>query len=362
MVTKIEIDTRTFIRFWLVVLGFVLAALFIWRAWPGLVVVVVSAFLAIALSPLIKKIDRILPGEKRGVAVMVTYALVVVAVGLILAVSVPAIISETAKFVKILPGVIEEATQNWEGLNRFGEFFGVENLQDGVLNWLGAQSEAFVASFGDTVLASVGAFGSALVSTVVVLIMTLFMLTEGPKVSAAIWQRYSGNVNVARAHRMVGKMMNVVAKFVSSQIVLALLSGVVSMITVLVAAMIFELPFGLVVPLGVIMAAFSVIPLFGPTVGCLIATALMVFNDVWAGVLYLVVMVVYMQIEANVLTPNVQGRGLQLPALVVLVAVTIGTYAAGFLGAVISIPIAGCVKVLIDEYSSNKTQTMQAKE
>jgi predicted PurR-regulated permease PerM len=350
MVTKIEIDTKTFVRFWLVVLGFVAVAMFVWQAWEGIIVVGISAFLAVALTPLVRRIDKMLPGEKRGMAVTIAYTLVVVAIGLILAIAVPAVVSETAKFVKVLPGVIEETTQNWEGINRIGEFFGVENLQDGILNWFGTQSEAFLSSFGDTVLASVGAFGSALISTVVVLIMTLFMLTEGPKVSAAIWRRYSGNANIARVHTTVGKMMDVVSKFVSSQIVVALFNGVVVMITVLVLAMAFGLPYGLAVPLGVIMAAFSVIPMFGPLVGCLTATALLAFNSLWAGAIFFVITAVYLQIEANVITPKVQGKGLQLPALIILVAVTIGTYAAGFFGAVISIPIAGCIKVLIDEY------------
>ena len=356
MATRIEIDTRTFIRFWLVVLGFVVAGLFVWKAWSGLIIVGISAFLAIALSPLIKKINQILPGERRGAAVVIVYALVIAVIGLIFAVSVPAIVSETVKFVKVLPEAIDGVTQNWEGVNRLGEFFGVENLQGGILSWLGAQAESLVGSFGDTIVTSVGTFGSAVVSAVVVLIMTLFMLLEGPSVVEGIWRRYSKNANIARAHKVAEKMMNVVAKFVSSQVVVAMFSGMVTIFTVLIVALIFELPLGLAVPLGVIMAAFSVVPLFGPTVGCLLVTVLIAFSNVWAGAVFLVVTAVYLQLEANVITPKVQGKGLRLPALVVLVAVTIGTYAGGFLGALISIPIAGCVKVLMDEYSGKNDQ------
>ena len=62
----------------------------------------------------------------------------------------------------------------------------------------------------------------------------------------------------------------------------------------------------------------------------------------------------YLQVENNVISPKIQANSLELPSLVILMAVTIGMYMFGLAGAIISIPVAGIVKVLIDEYPAIK--------
>jgi predicted PurR-regulated permease PerM len=90
--------------------------------------------------------------------------------------------------------------------------------------------------------------------------------------------------------------------------------------------------------------------MFGSFIGGCIVALLLAFNVWGAGLAFFIYTIVYLQIEANVISPKVQGKGLQLPALAVLAAVTIGVYMFGIIGAIISIPIAGCIKVLIEEY------------
>ena len=66
--------------------------------------------------------------------------------------------------------------------------------------------------------------------------------------------------------------------------------------------------------------------------------------------IFMVVYIIYAQIENNAIAPKIQGNALDLPAVVILCAITIGMYMFGLLGAIIAIPIAGCIKVLVDEY------------
>jgi predicted PurR-regulated permease PerM len=93
--------------------------------------------------------------------------------------------------------------------------------------------------------------------------------------------------------------------------------------------------------------------MFGSFIGGCIVALLLAFNVWGAGLAFLIYTIVYLQIEANVISPKVQGKGLQLPALAVLAAVTVGVYMFGIIGAIISIPIAGCIKVLIEEYGKS---------
>ena len=63
-----------------------------------------------------------------------------------------------------------------------------------------------------------------------------------------------------------------------------------------------------------------------------------------------VIYITYAQIENNVISPKIQGDALNLRPLVILCAITIGTYMFGLLGAIIAIPIAGFIRVLVEEY------------
>ena len=68
----------------------------------------------------------------------------------------------------------------------------------------------------------------------------------------------------------------------------------------------------------------------------------------------LVFYIIYAQIENNIISPKVQGKGLSLPPLLILVAVTIGIYSFGLIGCIVAIPIAGCIKVFVEEYPALK--------
>jgi predicted PurR-regulated permease PerM len=73
-------------------------------------------------------------------------------------------------------------------------------------------------------------------------------------------------------------------------------------------------------------------------------------NDLTAGIIFAAYFIIYQQIENNFISPTIQARKLELSALTVLASVTIGFYVFGLVGGIISIPIAGCVKVLLEDY------------
>ena len=81
----------------------------------------------------------------------------------------------------------------------------------------------------------------------------------------------------------------------------------------------------------------------------------MFFSNPWAGLIFLVFYLVFEQIQGNVIAPRVQSGKMALPPLVILIAITLGMYMFGLIGAIISIPIAGIIKVLVDEYPKIRT-------
>lgn len=106
MKVRIEIDTRTFIRFWLVLLGFALAALAIYSAQTALVILGTSFFLAMALSVPVAAISKRLPGKSRVGATALSYLAVITILIAVVAFVVPPIVQQTAKFAQNVPSMV----------------------------------------------------------------------------------------------------------------------------------------------------------------------------------------------------------------------------------------------------------------
>ena len=90
--------------------------------------------------------------------------------------------------------------------------------------------------------------------------------------------------------------------------------------------------------------------MFGQFIGGTLVTVLLFFSNPFAALIFAVIYIVYAQIENNIIAPKIQGDALNLSPLIILCAIVIGMYMFGLLGAIIAIPIAGCIKVLVEEY------------
>lgn len=363
MSNKIEVDTKTFVRFWLVILGLGLVALFIWTARVGLLLVGISLFLAIAILPLAEKIARIFKSKKgKKWPVAVAYISIMAVLVVILSVVVPVVVNETVKFVQNLPDMVEAVSGSFGWLNDIGDRFGLENLEGQIVSGVESFSGEFMKDFGTNIITSVGAAVSVMAAAGIVLVLTFLMMVEGPDMMEVFWAKHEDNKKVMRAKRILSRMADVIAKFVSRYLLISLFDGMATALAVFILALVFGFSPGLALPFGLITGVLSLIPMFGPIIGGALVGVLMAFSNLWAALIFVVYFIVYMQIEANIITPRVQGKGLKMPALVVLLSVTVGMYMFGLLGAIIAIPIAGCVKVLLEEYGPNSHKKSETKK
>ncbi len=358
MSRKIDVDTKTFIRFWLVILGFVIVALFLYRARVALAIIGISILLAIAIRPIADKVDKlILKKNHSTMASVLVYLGILIVIAIIVALVGPVLISETAKFINQLPETFERTIGGVDGLNSIGESFGITDLRGQIVSSLEGFSKTFMTNLGSTVFSSVSAIVGVLTKAVLILIMTLLFLLEGPAIMDGLWERLSGkrkDETVEVTKRITSKMARVVSTFFSKQVTVAILDGFVVTIIVLVLSFIFNFNSGLAAPMGVISALFYLIPMFGQVIGCFLVSLLLLFSSPLAALVYLAFYVIYGQIEASGIAPKLQGDALKLQPVIILISITIGTYMFGLVGAIIAIPIAGCVKVFLDEYPSIK--------
>jgi Predicted permease len=351
MKVRIEIDTQTFVRFWLVVIGFALAALAIYSARTALIIIGVAFFLALALNAPVTKLASILPGRSRVGGTAIAYVAVVAILGTFIFLLVPPIIEQTAKVASTVPSLIDNAQGQWKGANEFIQKYHLEPQVDNALNSIKDNAAGWAANAGQTVVASLGSIFGLMTSALLVFVLTFLMLIEGPMWLKRIWSVYNDRERMEAHRRLSDRMYSVVTGYVTGQLTVSAIGATCAGLTVFILHFIFpNVPINLALPTAAIAFVLSLIPMFGATIAGVLITILLAFNDVTAAVFFVVFFVIYQQVENNFISPTIQSKTVELSALAVLASVTIGLYVFGVAGGIISIPIAGCIKVLLEDY------------
>lgn len=361
MKTRIFIDTKTFVRFWLVVIGFGFAIFAIYSAQVALIILGVSLFLALALNGPVSRIARILPGKSRVAATAIAYVLVVVVLGAVIFLVIPPVVQQTAKFVQNVPSFVNTATSQYQGLNGIIDQYNLRPQVDDALNSLKESTARWAGNFGQSVFSVVGSFFSFLTALLLVLVLTFLMLIEGPMWMKRLWGLYLNKKKMVLHKRVVSRIYGVVNGYVTGQLTVSAIGAVLAGAAVFVLSLIFpQVPSGLAFPTAALTFVLSLIPMFGATIAGLLVAVLLAFNVLPAAIIYIIYFFVYQQIENNFVSPHIQAKKIELSALAVLASVTVGLYLFGIVGGIIAIPIAGSIRVLLDEYLMHRKAEHEA--
>lgn len=364
MSKTIDTDIKTFIKFWLVPIGIILVLMFISAAKVGLIITGLSIFLALALKPLVNQVNKffnkIFRNKKKygTVSAVLAYVIIIGVIGAIIAIVGPVVVSETSNFIQHFPETFERTVGGWKGINDFGHNFGIDNLQEQITNGVTSLSKRLAEVLGSDLFTGVSGIADTVTKVILTLILTMLFLLDGPKILKSFWARVNAEDDnkaaTAVAERIVRRMGNVVSVYVSRQALIAVADGCATCLIVFLLHLFTDISPTLALPMGLITMVFYMIPMFGQFIGGTLVTVILLFSNPIAALVFGITYIIYAQIENNVLSPRIQGSALKLPPLVILCAVVIGMYAFGLLGAIISVPIAGCIRVLIDEYPNIK--------
>lgn len=339
---QVTVSTHTIIRFILVVVIAFLALGLLQKMSNVLALIGIAFFLSLALNSPIKGLARHLPGRKRdnrNLATAISMTLVVLIFFGFLVAVLPPLSKQTVTFVKEVPNLVE-STKNGEG--PLGKFVETYNLQDDV-DALSDQLSSKVGNIGSSALSTVGKVGSSLLSMLTVLVLTVMMLIEGPK-----WTRLARQLIEPKqrphAEELVVKMNKVVQGYVNGQVVLAAVAAA------LIAPMLFILDISYPLALVVIIFICGLIPMVGHTIGAVITTIVALFTSVPAALIILGYYILYQQIENYAVQPRVQANSTNMSPLLVFVAVLLGGSVGGLLGALVAIPVMGCIRILVLDF------------
>ncbi len=209
--THIEIGYRTFIRLCLVTLGFAAAGFLFIKSIPALVILGAALFLAIAISPLVNKLSDILPGQNRPLSITVAYFLIVGFLAAFIAIVGPTIINESIKFANNLPQILREATAEGSVIAKVSHAFGIEDGQDQIIDAISGFTNNLTKDLGNIITASVTSIASISTAIILILVLSLFMLTEGPAILKRFWRNFSGNPEAKRASKVFDRMAKVIS-------------------------------------------------------------------------------------------------------------------------------------------------------
>lgn len=350
MKVRIEIDTQTFVRFWLVVIGFIFAIFALYLARTALIIVGISAFLALALNTPVNALARRIPGRSRILATAMSFLAIVMLLTVFVIYVIPPITQQTVKLIEQTPNMVQTLSTQWSGVGDLIEQYELQSDVDAALASMRESVREWASTAGQTVVSGLGSLFMAIASTFLVLVLTFLMLVEGPQWVQRVWKLYDDNDKMNQNKRVAERMHRVVSGYVVGQLSVAGIGALTSGLAVYVMSLVFEgIPANLALPTIAITFIFALIPMFGSTIAGILVTILLIVNNLPAAIIFAVFFIVYQQIENNFISPAIQAKYLDLSPLTVLVAVTVGLYLFGLLGGIISIPIAGCIKVLIEE-------------
>ncbi len=216
--------------------------------------------------------------------------------------------------------------------------------QDQLLQWRDQLMDWVTSvNVGAGAIAGVGAVASFATGLVLMIVVLFFFLKDGPKIWRFLLRPFHGDA-LQRAERIGTKVVETFGSYVRGTASVALVDA----IGIGIGLWILDVPLAL--PLAVLVFLLSFIPLVGATVaGILGALVALVANGPLSAVLVVGVVVLVNQLEGNFLQPVLMGRALKLHALVILLALTVGTVLSGILGAVLAVPLAavawGIIKV-----------------
>lgn len=350
MKVRIEIETKTFVRFWLVIAALALAFELIVSAKQALIILGTAFFLALALNRPVSALANRLPGKSRVGGTAIAYIVVVGLLGLFVSLVIPPVIVQTAHVIGSLPSVIDQVQSQWQGLHSLVHHYGLESQLNQALDTMRNDATRWAAHAGSNLLSGVGSLFAFLTSLLLVLVLSFLMLVEAPRWLDAMWSFYNDEDKLEYHRGLATRMYNVVTGYVTGQLAVSGIGAFFAGLTVFILSFIFNVPHDLALPSAAIAFLLSLIPMFGATIGGILIALLLAFNDVTAALVFAVYFVIYQQIENNFISPTIQSKTVELSALGVLGSVTIGLYLFGIAGGIISIPIAGSIKVLLEDY------------
>jgi predicted PurR-regulated permease PerM len=320
--------------------------------------ILASIFLALAMNPAVDRLEALrVRGRKvfpRWLAILCVYVAVLALFVFLVLQVVPPIIREFENLGSKVPGYVHDFRE-WANQNQ--QFQDLNHKYD-ITQTLSQQASTIPSKLG----AAAGDIQSVTVSilehllaAITILALTFFLLLDGRNQGERLLGRMSPQT-AARVRRIATRIAGVIKSYVTVNLVLAIAAGVFTWLVLELLGV------DLAVTLGVIVGFLDLVPLIGFTVGGFFVAIVAAFHNFPAAlIVWLVLFLVYQQVQDRVIQPLLYKNAVRVHPAVAIVAILVGGQLAGILGALLAIPTAATIGVLIDEALLYRRETSGAE-
>ena len=317
-----------------------LAVYLVYRLRQPLTWIFVAGFLATALSGPVRFLQQRM---RRGLAVALVYVGLVLVPILIVGALVPPIVEQGNNLARSLPDYARDLSDT---LRQNPQLRSLEEKYD-LTGKLQEQAAKLPGRIGDAagVLSSIGlGIVNSIFAMVTILVLSAFLIGSGRPWLDRYAERYPPE-REAWMKRLYDRIGSAVGNYVAGALLQATVAGVLAWIVLEVL----RVPYAL--PLAVVVFLLDLVPLVGATLGAVIVGIVTLFNDFPTDtIVWTVWSIVYQQVENTVIQPRIQARAVAVHPFVVLVSVLFGSTLFGVLGALLAIPVAAAIQIVIREY------------
>ena len=308
--------------------------------------VAAAVFLALALDPAVNLVQRAWPGEgkmPRVLGILLVYVAGFAAMVFLILQVFPPIVHDIEGLAHKLPRYVHDF-EDWANNNKQFQDLNEKYNITAKLSQEASTLPSHLSSGASTIGSFTVSILEHLLAAITIIALTFFLLLDG----SGMVQRGTGRLPELqrdRARRIAARVAEVVKAYVSVNLLLAIAAGFLTW------GFLQAEGFHLAVPLAVLVAFLDLIPLIGLTVGGFsVFAVLMIDGGPGDAIVWLILFLVYQQAQDRVIQPLLyKGGALKVNPAVAIVAVIVGAELAGILGALLAIPTAASLGVVIDE-------------
>ena len=338
----LDVKVLTIIKIVGIILLMLGALTLLGKIMPVIMLVLISLILAAALNPIVCKISswlKLFKIKNRTLATSIAFFLVIVfLISFLIAVLLP-LVSQVSQFLSDLPSLVEnfQKQDTWIA-GQIREY----DLEDKITDFTNNIANYFTENLQD-VVGLIKSLLSLVFSFIIVLFLVFMFLINGAKFTQTVKTFLPARL-FKRFGQLIQEMSHVIVGYVNGQILIASIGGLFSFLIMKALG----IPNAL--PLAAIAAFFTLIPLVGVYIGSAIVIGLTLLENANLALIMIIWYVIYQQIENITIQPWIQGQKTNLSTLQVFIVSLIGVYLAGIPGALLSIPVAACSKIILMDY------------
>ncbi len=308
------------------------------RARSVLVLIGLALFIAAGLDPAVGWLTR--HGVRRWLAVIITLLTVAAAVAAFLAAAIPPLAAQASALVAELPRYMHSLQDHNSQLGRLDAQYHIQQRLSRLISTRGSSLIGGVLGAGELVLGAASAL-------LVVAVLAVYFLADMPRIKLFAY-RLAPHSRRTRVILIGDEIFAKVGGFVLGNFLTSVIAGLGTYLWMLA----FGLPYPIL--LGLFVAFMDLIPVIGSTIGGAVVTLVALTVSLPIAALTLGFYVAYRLAEDYLLVPRVMGRTVRVPGVVSVVAVLVGGALMGIIGALVAIPAAAALRLLLEEVAFHR--------